>query len=93
VKRRSDDVSDDPYGDNLVASITRKKAARREAETVSAARADHICAADYTEREMEMIRALEQIATGRSSLGSQTDLAVCQNIAKEALRKAGWPAQ
>jgi non-homologous end joining protein Ku len=48
-------VSDDPYGDNLLVSIERKKAARREAEAVSATRADHICDLQAALRELVLL--------------------------------------
>ena len=46
----------------------------------------------FSDREMRMVRALEMIATGKSSVGVQTDIAVCQSIAKGTLKEIGWPA-
>lgn len=43
-----------------------------------------------TTRELELIRALQQIATGRSGEGSKTDVEVMRQIAKDALKAAGW---
>lgn len=48
-------MNDPYYGDNLLASITRKKVARREAEAVSVARADHICALQAALRDLVLL--------------------------------------
>ena len=45
----------------------------------------------YTLMERDLIRALEMIATGRSSEGPKTDVEVMRQIAKQALDKIGWP--
>ena len=43
-----------------------------------------------TTRELDLIRALEQIATGTSGEGARTDVEVMRQIAKDALAKIGW---
>lgn len=47
----------------------------------------------FTAREMRLIRALEQIKTGRSGEGAGWDVAAMRQIAEDALRRAEWPPQ
>ena len=49
--------------------------------------------APFSAREVRLIRALEEIATGRApNHGAALNLAVVKDIACEALKAEGWPA-
>lgn len=45
-----------------------------------------------SEREMKMIERFEMIATGTARCGWRTDLEIAREIAVEAMREVGWPA-
>ena len=41
-------------------------------------------------REIDLIRALQEIATGHSGRGAAADLAVVRQVARDALERAGY---
>ena len=45
----------------------------------------------FSVREIQLIRALEMIHTGRSGEGAGVDLSVTRDIARSALCNVGWP--
>lgn len=45
----------------------------------------------FSAREVRFIRALEQIASGRSGEGAQCDVGVMRHIASDTMSAEGWP--